>query len=197
MVLLLDLIQEGNIGLWEAIQNYSGGDYAAYRDCMIQNAMDKAMVLQARSCGISQKMRKALQDYREADESLLSQLGRNPTLEEIAVRMQVTPEQAQTIQKTLSDILLLQQAEKLTEPKEENPEDELAVEDTAYFQMRQRISDLLSDLNDQDAQILSMRFGLDKGLPMSAEEVGKALGLTTTQVSQREAAALAMLRADK
>ena len=63
--------------------------------------------------------------------------------------------------------------------------------------MRQRISDLLSDLNDQDAQILSMRFGLDKGLPMSAEEVGKALGLTTTQVSQREAAALAMLRADK
>lgn len=197
MVLLLDLIQEGNIGLWEAIQNYSGGDYAAYRDCMIQNAMDKAMVLQARSCGISQKMRKALQDYREADESLLSQLGRNPTLEEIAVRMQVTPEQAQTIQKTLSDILLLQQAEKLTEPKEENPEDDLAVEDTAYFQMRQRISDLLSDLNDQDAQILSMRFGLDKGLPMSAEEVGKALGLTTTQVSQREAAALAMLRADK
>lgn len=197
MVLLLDLIQEGNIGLWEAIQTYSGGDYAGYRDRMIRNALDKAMVLQARSSGISQKMQKALQAYRDADEALLTQLGRNPTLEEIAARMHVTPEQAQTIQKTLSDVLLLQQAEKLIEPKEETPEDELAVEDTAYFQMRQRISDLLSGLSEQDSQILSMRFGLDKGIPMRVEEVAKALGLTVAQVAEREAAALAVLRADK
>lgn len=197
MVLLLDLIQEGNIGLWEAIQTYSGGDYAGYRDRMIQNALDKAMVLQARSSGISQKMQKALQAYRDADETLLARLGRNPTLEEIAAYIHVTPEQAQTIQKTLSDVLLLQQAEKLIEPKEETPEDDLAVEDTAYFQMRQRVGDLLSGLNEEDSQILSMRFGLDKGMPMSAEEVGKALGLTTSQVTEREAAALAILRADK
>lgn len=197
MVLLMDLIQEGNIGLWEAIQSYSGGNYDAHRDRLIRNAIYKAMVLQARSNGVSQKMRQSLQRYQSADEALLAELGRNPTLEEIAARMNISPEQAQTIQKTMADILLLQQAEKLTQPKEETPEDELAVEDTAYFQMRQRISDLLSQLDDKDAQILTMRFGLDKGLPMSAEEVGKALGLTVGEVSAREAAALAKLRAEQ
>lgn len=197
MVLLMDLIQEGNIGLWEAIQSYSVGDYDAHRDRLIRNAIYKAMVLQARSNGVSQKMRQSLQRYQSADEALLAELGRNPTLEEIAARMNISPEQAQTIQKTMADILLLQQAEKLTQPKEETPEDELAVEDTAYFQMRQRISDLLSQLDDKDAQILTMRFGLDKGLPMSAEEVGKALGLTVGEVSAREAAALAKLRAEQ
>ena len=197
MVLLMDLIQEGNIGLWEAIQSYSGGNYDAHRDRLIRNAIYKAMVLQARSNGVSQKMRQSLQRYQSADEALLAELGRNPTLEEIAARMNISPEQVQTIQKTMADILLLQQAEKLTQPKEETPEDELAVEDTAYFQMRQRISDLLSQLDDKDAQILTMRFGLDKGLPMSAEEVGKALGLTVGEVSAREAAALAKLRAEQ
>ena len=197
MVLLMDLIQEGNIGLWEAIQSYSGGNYDAHRDRLIRNAIYKAMVLQARSNGVSQKMRQSLQRYQSADEALLAELGRNPTLEELAARMNISPEQAQTIQKTMADILLLQQAEKLTQPKEETPEDELAVEDTAYFQMRQRISDLLSQLDDKDAQILTMRFGLDKGLPMSAEEVGKALGLTVGEVSAREAAALAKLRAEQ
>ena len=197
MVLLMDLIQEGNIGLWEAIQSYSGGNYDAHRDRLIRNAIYKAMVLQARSNGVSQKMRQSLQRYQSADEALLAELGRNPTLEEIAARMNISPEQAQTIQKTMADILLLQQAEKLTQPKEEAPEDELAVEDTAYFQMRQRISDLLSQLDDKDAQILTMRFGLDKGLPLSAEEVGKALGLTVGEVSAREAAALAKLRAEQ
>lgn len=197
MVLLMDLIQEGNIGLWEAIQSYSGGNYDAHRDRLIRNAIYKAMVLQARSNGVSQKMRQSLQRYQSADEALLAELGRNPTLEEIAARMNISPEQAQTIQKTMADILLLQQAEKLTQPKEETPEDELAVEDTAYFQMRQRISDLLSQLDDKDAQILTMRFGLDKGLPMSAEQVGKALGLTVGEVSAREAAALGKLRAEQ
>lgn len=197
MVLLMDLIQEGNIGLWEAIQSYTGGDYAAHRDRLIRNALCKAMVLQARSSGISQKMRQSLQRYQSADEALLAELGRNPTLEEIAARMNISLEQAQTIQKTMADILLLQQAEKLVQPKEETAEDELAVEDTAYFQMRQRISDLLSQLDDKDAQILTMRFGLGKGLPMSAEEVGRALGLTVGEVSKREAAALAKLRTDQ
>ena len=197
LVLLLDLIQEGNIGLWEAIQAYSGGDYATYRDWMIRTAMSKAMVLQARSNGISQKMKKTLQDYKAADEALLTELGRNPTLEEIAAKINITPEQALTIQKTLSDILLLQQAEKLTQPKEELPEDEMAVEDTAYFQMRQRISELLSQLDGKDAQILTMRFGLDNGLPMSADEVGKALGFTAGEVSAREAVALAKLRTEQ
>ena len=195
-VLLLDLIQEGNIGLWEAISGYRGGDYAAQRDEAIRSSVLKAIVLQARSNGISQKMKKALQDYRAADQHLLTKLGRNPGIEEIAQEMHISLEQAQTIEKTMADILLLQKAEKLAAPKEETAEDELPVEDTAYFQMRQRISEMLSVLDEQEARILTMRFGLEKGLPMSAEEVAKALGITTAAVTACETAALSKLRAE-
>lgn len=196
-VLLLDLIQEGNIGLWEAISGYRGGDYAAQRDEAIRSSVLKAIVLQARSNGISQKMKKALQDYRAADQHLLTKLGRNPGLEEIAQEMHISLEQAQTIEKTMADILLLQKAEKLAAPKEETAEDELPVEDTAYFQMRQRISEMMSVLDEQEARILTMRFGLEKGLPMSAEEVAKALGITTAAVTACETAALSKLRAER
>ena len=196
-VLLLDLIQEGNIGLWEAISGYRGGDYAAQRDEAIRSSVLKAIVLQARSTGISQKMKKALQDYRAADQHLLTKLGRNPGLEEIAQEMHISLEQAQTIEKTMADILLLQKAEKLAAPKEETAEDELPVEDTAYFQMRQRISEMMSVLDEQEARIQTMRFGLEKGLPMSAEEVAKALGITTAAVTACETAALSKLRAEK
>lgn len=196
-VLLLDLIQEGNIGLWEAISGYRGGDYVAQRDEAIRSSVLKAIVLQARSNGISQKMKKALQDYRAADQHLLTKLGRNPGLEEIAQEMHISLEQAQTIEKTMADILLLQKAEKLAAPKEETAEDELPVEDTAYFQMRQRISEMMSVLDEQEARILTMRFGLEKGLPMSAEEVAKALGITTAAVTACETAALSKLRAEK
>ena len=196
-VLLLDLIQEGNIGLWEAISGYRGGDYAAQRDEAIRSSVLKAIVLQARSNGISQKMKKALQDYRAADQHLLTKLGRNPGLEEIAQEMHISLEQAQTIEKTMADILLLQKAEKLAAPKEETAEDELPGEDTAYFQMRQRISEMMSVLDEQEARILTMRFGLEKGLPMSAEEVAKALGITTAAVTACETAALSKLRAEK
>ena len=196
-VLLLDLIQEGNIGLWEAISGYRGGDYAAQRDEAIRSSVLKAIVLQVRSNGISQKMKKALQDYRAADQHLLTKLGRNPGLEEIAQEMHISLEQAQTIEKTMADILLLQKAEKLAAPKEETAEDELPVEDTAYFQMRQRISEMMSVLDEQEARILTMRFGLEKGLPMSAEEVAKALGITTAAVTACETAALSKLRAEK
>ncbi len=196
-VLLLDLIQEGNIGLWEAISGYRGGDYAAQRDEAIRSSVLKAIVLQARSNGISQKMKKALQDYRAADQHLLTKLGRNPGLEEIAQEMHISLEQAQTIEKTMADILLLQKAEKLAAPKEETAEDELPVEDTAYFQMRQRISEMMSVLDEKEARILTMRFGLEKGLPMSAEEVAKALGITTAAVTACETAALSKLRAEK
>ncbi len=196
-VLLLDLIQEGNIGLWEAISGYRGGDYAAQRDEAIRSSVLKAIVLQARSNGISQKMKKALQDYRAADQHLLTKLGRNPGLEEIAQEMHISLEQAQTIEKTMADILLLQKAEKLAAPKEETAEDELPVEDTAYFQMRQRISEMLSVLDEREARILTMRFGLEKGLPMSTEEVAKALGITTAAVTACETAALSKLRAEK
>ena len=70
----------------------------------------------------------------------------------------------------------------------------MAVEDTAYFQMRQRISELLSGLGEKEQKLLSLRFGLEGGLPLSPEETGRKLGLTAEEVVAMEAAALAQLR---
>lgn len=193
-VLMMDLLQEGGLALWQAIQAPEG-DYLTRRDKAIRAAMAKAVTLQARANGVGQKMRQALEDYRAVDERLLAELGRNATLEEIALELHMTPEDAETVRKVLEDARMLQQA---TAPKEEEAsEEEQAVEDTAYFQMRQRISELLSVLPEEDAKLLTLRFGLEKGLPMSPEDTGKALGLTVDQVLRREASALAMLREEK
>ena len=195
-VLLMDLIQEGSMGLWKVVSGFSGGDYPSLRDDAIRQAMARAVTLQARESGVGRKMRQALEDYRAVDQRLLAELGRNPTLEEIAQELHMTPEDAATVKRNLDDARILAQA---TAPKEETePEEEnQAVEDTAYFQMRQRITELLSVLPEEDARLLSLRFGLDKELPLSPEDTGKRMGLTPQEVVAREAAALARLRTEK
>lgn len=195
-VLLMDLIQEGSMGLWKVVSGFTGGDYPSARDDAIRQAMARAVTLQARESGVGRKMRQALEDYRAVDQRLLAELGRNPTLEEIAQELHMTPEDTATVKRNLDDARILAQA---TAPKEEaEPEEEdQAVEDTAYFQMRQRITELLSVLPEEDARLLSLRFGLDKELPLSPEDTGKRMGLTPQEVVAREAAALARLRTEK
>ena len=183
-VLLMDLIQEGSMGLWKVVSGFSGGDYPSVRDDAIRQAMARAVTLQARESGVGRKMRQALEDYRAVDQRLLAELGRNPTLKEIAQELHMTPEDAATVKRNLDDARILAQA---TAPKEEaEPEEEnQAVEDTAYFQMRQRITELLSVLPEEDARLLSLRFGLDKELPLSPEDTGKRMGLTPQEVVAR------------
>ena len=194
-VLLLDLIQEGSLGLWQAVCNYRYGDYAAHRDRWIRLYMAKAVTLQARSTGVGQKMRTALEDYRAVDERLLSELGRNPTIEEIALELHMSVEETAAVKKMLDDARILARAKKPPVDEEEEKEaQEQAVEDTALFQMRQRISDLLSGLNEKDQKLLSLRFGLEGGKPLSPEETGRRLGLTPEEVVAKEAAALMKLR---
>ena len=194
-VLLLDLIQEGSLGLWQAIRNYRRGDYAAHRDRWIRFYLAKIVTMQARQSGVGQKMRTALEDYRAVDERLLGELGRNPTLEEIALELHMKVEEADAVRKMLDDARILAKVKQPAVDEEEEKEaEEQAVEDTALFQMRQRISDLLSGLSEKDQRLLSLRFGLDGGKPMSPEEVGVRLGLTPEEVVAAEAAALARLR---
>ena len=193
-VLLLDLIQEGSLGLWQGILNYDGGDFEAHCDWYIRSDLARVVTMQARNNGVGQKMRQALEDYRAVDERLLTELGRNPTLEEIAVELHMTPDEAAAVAKMLDAARMLAQAKKPAEPEEEDPEDQQAVEDTAYFQMRQRISELLSNLDEADAKLLTLRFGLEGGKPLSPEDTGRKLGLTPEEVVAREAAALSKLR---
>ena len=194
-VLLMDLIQEGSLGLWQAIRNYHQGAYADHRDRWIRFYLAKTVTMQARSNGVGQKMRRALEDYREIDERLLAELGRNPTLEEIAEELHMRPEEASLVKKMLEDARLLAQAKQPPVDEEEEKEaEEQAVEDTTLFQMRQRILDLLSGLEETDQKLLTYRFGLEGGKPLSPEDTGRKLGLTPEEVVAREAAALAQLR---
>ena len=192
-VLLMDLFQEGSLGLWQAIGCYRAGAYAAHRDRWIQFYLARAVILQAHSSGIGQKMRRAMEDYRQVDERLLGELGRNPTIEEIADELHMNLEEARTVRKMMDNARMLDKAVR-PEDEEEEPESEQAVEDTALFQMRQRIGDLLSGLDETDAKLLSLRFGLEGGKPVSPEETGRLLGMTAQEVVTREAAALAKLR---
>ena len=193
-VLLTDLIQEGSLGLWKAVRSYREGEYSAFRDRWIRFYLARAVALQARSSGVGERLRQAMEDYRQVDQRLLSDLGRNATVEEIAQELHLSVEQAESVRAMLENARLLQQAHPSAEDEETPEEAEQAVENTAAFQMHQRIADLLSSLEPEEARLLTLRFGLEGGKPMTPQETGRILGLTPDEVVAREAAALAKLR---
>lgn len=194
-VLLLDLIQEGSLGLWQSIQGWNGGDFNVWSDWWIRFSMAKAVTLQARFGGVGQKLRDAMEDYRSMDEQLLSELGRSATPEELAQRLHISPEEVETVGKMLENARLLAQVKKAPEPEEDqDQEEQQAVEDTAYFRARQRIQELLSQLPETDAKLLTLRYGLEGGIPLSPADTGRRLGLTPEEVAAREGEALARLR---
>ena len=196
-VLLLDLIQEGSLSLWQAMMDYAGGDVDKYCDRAIARGLAVAVTLQARSSGVGQRLRQAMEDYRDVDQRLLAELGRNPTLEEIAQQLHMSAEETAVVAKTLESARLVGSVTADEQPDEPQPEDEQAVEDTAYFQMRQRIAELLENVSPEEAKLLSLRFGLEGGQPLSPEETGKRLGLTPEEVVAGETAALMKLRQAK
>ncbi len=193
-VLLMDLIQEGSLGLWQGIAAYAGGDFEAHCDWWIRQYMAKAVTMHFRSSGLSQRLRQGMEDYLDVDARLLTELGRNPTIEEIAQAMHMDVQEAEMISETLRNARNLERAHGKPEQEETPAEEQQAVEDTAYFQSRQRILDMLSGLTEQEAALLSLRFGLEGGIPLDPEQTGARLGLTAQQVVAMEAAALKKLR---
>ena len=193
-VLLMDLVQEGSLGLWQGLDCYEGGEITGYCRQWIRQGMAGAVLLQASAGGVGQKLRKALEDYRDTDERLLVELGRNPTLEEIAQHLHITLEETSRLEEQYSAARSMAKATPREEPQQDEQEAAQAVEDTAYFAMRQRIGELLSQLPEQDAQLLTLRYGLDGQMPMKPQQVALRLKLTAEEVVKREGQALALLR---
>lgn len=191
-ILLLDLIQEGSLGLLQAIGREHGTNYPAFRDRAIHGAIARAVLMQARANGVGQKLRTAMEDYHQVDERLLGELGRNPTLEEIAEQLHMGVEEASAVQKMVSDARLLARMTPGEQPERE--EDDQAVEDTALFQSRARVLDLLSGLNELESQVLTLRFGLEGGKPLSVAQTAARLGMTESEAAAAEEAALTRLR---
>ena len=193
-VLLLDLIQEGSLGLWQGTAGFVGGNYEDCRDWWIRQYMARAIIRQARASGLGLKMRQAVEDYRMVDERLLSELGRNPTLEEIAESMHMTVSETEAVRKFLENARLVGKAHETKEPEEETPEDTQAVEDTAYYQTRERVDSLLSGISELEQKVVTMRYGLDGKAPQTAAEVGRRLNLTVAEVVELETVALTKMR---
>lgn len=195
-VLLMDLIQEGSLGLCQGLAACQKEEDIKEHCCWwARQYMMRAVLLQARSGELGQKLRQGMEDYRDMDQALLSQLGRSPTREEIADRIHVSPEDAEIYEKMIQLAQTRQMVDKaMAGPGKPEEEEEQAVEDTAYFRQRQRITELLSVLPEEDAKLLSLRFGLEGGLPMSPEQTGEMLGLTPQEVVDREAKALMTMR---
>lgn len=194
-VLLLDLIQEGSMALWQAVEAFADEPckFEAYRDKKIRFAVVRQILLQAKASGVGQMLRQAMEDYRSVDEKLLAELGRNPEPQELAQALHISEEQAVLLTQLVENTRQMQHVTR-SEPEELPQEEDQAVEDTAYFRMRQRISDLLSQLTPEDAKLITLRYGLEGGLPMKPQQVAVKLGISAEQVVAREAVALRKLR---
>jgi len=193
-VLLLDLIQEGSLGLWQSIVSYEGGDFEQQSRWWIAQYQAKALLRQALANGTGEKLRQALEAYRKADRELLTKLGRNPLPVEIAEVLNISGEDAAFLEKMLLDARQQQRIRPEDKQEQEPEEEDQSAENTAYYQSRQRIRDMLSGLEGEDAELISLRYGLEGGVPMDPAQVGRKLGLTPEEVVKREAAALQKLR---
>ena len=157
-------------------------------------AMHRAIAEQAWQDGIGGKLRSTLAAYNETDMRLLNALGRNPTVEEIAREMEIPSDAAEALEKMLRDA---QNAEKNSPVEEEKSEEGLDVDATAYYQMRQRIADLLGVLPEEERRLLTLRFGLETGKPMDVDKAARLLGISREEAVRREENALAKLRKEE
>ena len=196
-VLLMDLIQEGSLGLWQAVLSYAYGPFRPHALWWIRQAMARAVTLQAESDGVGDHLAGQIDRYQKADKSLLTQLGRTPTDEEIAMELGITLEETVSLGKMLLQIQAMAKIKQENDAPQETAEDEMAVEDTAYYQTRERVSDLMSGLTEQETMVLNLRYGLNGKAPMTAQEAAAKLRMTAAEVAAVETAALAKMRRDQ
>ncbi len=192
-VLLMDLIQEASLGLWEATESYKDGAIEAHCDWWMRQYLAGAVVQSANALGMGQRLRQAMDDYRTVDERLLAELGRNPTEEELAEALHLSVQETKTVAAMVENARAMNRVH-TPEPETLPQEEDQAVEDTAYFQMRSRVQELLSGLSPEDAKLLNLRYGLEGGQPLDPARVAVKLGIPAQEVIKREAAALAKLR---
>lgn len=190
-ILLLDLMQEGALGLMTALEKIAPPLLPAAR-WHIRQAMLRPILLQYLLSGEAQKLLSSLREYQQADRRLLEKLGRNPVAEELAQELGKTPEEVAVLSKLAAEAAKAPAgAAAPEEAPEQQPE---AVEDSAYFQLRSRVEELLSSLQETDRRLLTLRFGLDGKPPRSTEETAALLGITAAEAQQRELAAIMQLR---